>query len=51
MTKLYSDWDWPGAAKDFRRALDLNPSLRDAHPHYSWYLLLLPDAGTRPTPR
>ncbi len=39
--KLYSDWDYVGAEQDFRRALELNRSLPDAHAHYAWYLLLL----------
>ncbi len=29
--KLFYDWDWPGAEKEFRRALELNPSLVEAH--------------------
>ncbi len=45
MTKLYSDWDREGAAKDFRRAMELNPSLGDPHRDYSWYLHLV---GRRP---
>ena len=40
MTKLYSDWDFVGAEKDLRRAVELNPSLGEAHRHYSWYLKL-----------
>jgi eukaryotic-like serine/threonine-protein kinase len=38
--KLYEEWDWPGAEREFRRALELSPSLAAAHAHYSWYLLL-----------
>jgi TolB-like protein/Tfp pilus assembly protein PilF len=41
MAKLYSDWDYMGAEKDLRRALDLNPSLGEAHRDYSWYLFLV----------
>ena len=41
MTKLYSDWDYAAAAKDFRRAMELNPSLGDPHRDYSWYLHLV----------
>ncbi|NIO49398.1 MAG: protein kinase [Candidatus Aminicenantes bacterium] len=37
---LYFEWDWAGAERAFRRALELNPSLADAHRNYSWYLLL-----------
>ena len=39
-TRLYFDYDWSGAEKEFRRALDINPKLADAHAHYGWYLLL-----------
>ena len=38
---LYSEWDWAGAERAFRRALDLNPSLPEAHCHYAWYLELV----------
>jgi len=38
--KLYFDYDWTGAEKEFRRALEINPNLTDAHAHYGWYLLL-----------
>ncbi len=38
--KLYNQWDWAGAEKGFRRALELNPSLPEAHAHYAWYLNL-----------
>jgi TolB-like protein len=40
MAKLYSDWDYAAAANDFRRAMELNPSLGDPHRDYSWYLHL-----------
>jgi tetratricopeptide (TPR) repeat protein len=38
--KMYFDWDWDGAEREFRRALDLNPNLVEAHAHYAWYLHL-----------
>jgi tetratricopeptide (TPR) repeat protein len=39
--KLYNDWDdWAGTGQAFRRALELNPNLAEAHRNYSWYLLL-----------
>jgi serine/threonine-protein kinase len=31
------DWDWSGADKEFRRAIDLNPSYATAHQWYGWY--------------
>ncbi len=39
--KLYYEWDWPGAERDLRRALELNPSLAEAHYHNAWYLDLM----------
>ena len=39
--KLYGDWDWAGAEQAFRRALEINPNLAQAHVHYSWYLQLV----------
>jgi TolB-like protein/Tfp pilus assembly protein PilF len=39
--KLFYDWDWPGAEKEFRRALELNPSLVEAHLGYATYLATL----------
>jgi len=36
--KLSFDWDWAGAEREFRRALDLNPSLSSAHAGYAEYL-------------
>ncbi|MEO8096065.1 MAG: protein kinase [Acidobacteriota bacterium] len=31
MIQLYFDWDWPGAERELKRALELNPSSADAH--------------------
>jgi tetratricopeptide (TPR) repeat protein len=33
--KAYYDWDWAGAEREFRRALELNPSYGAAHHSYS----------------
>jgi TolB-like protein/Flp pilus assembly protein TadD/tRNA A-37 threonylcarbamoyl transferase component Bud32 len=38
--KLAYEWDWPGAERSFRRALELNPDLAISHLWYGWYLLL-----------
>jgi TolB-like protein/DNA-binding winged helix-turn-helix (wHTH) protein/Flp pilus assembly protein TadD len=35
---LSFDWDWAGAEREFRRALELNPSLSSAHAGYAEYL-------------
>ncbi|MBI4468269.1 MAG: tetratricopeptide repeat protein [Acidobacteria bacterium] len=32
------DWDWLGAEREIKRALELNPNLSDAHQRYAWYL-------------
>ena len=39
--KLDFDWDFPGAEREFRRALELNPNLTEAHQGYAEYLLNL----------
>jgi TolB-like protein len=35
---FWYDYDWAGAGKEFRRALELNPNLATAHDIYGWYL-------------
>ena len=40
-TYLFFDWNWPGAEKEFRRALEINPSLPDAQLGYADYLATL----------
>jgi DNA-binding SARP family transcriptional activator/TolB-like protein len=37
--KLVYEWDWPGAEREFLRAIDLNPSNETAHQWYSLYLM------------
>jgi TolB-like protein/Tfp pilus assembly protein PilF len=39
--KMYFEWDWGNADKEFRRALELNPSSARAHAWYSIYLTLM----------
>jgi serine/threonine protein kinase/tetratricopeptide (TPR) repeat protein len=34
------DWDWPGAEREFRRAIELNPNYPTAHQWYANYLSL-----------
>jgi len=38
--KSYSERDWSGAERAFRKANELNPSLAMNHYHYAWYLAL-----------
>jgi eukaryotic-like serine/threonine-protein kinase len=39
--RLFYDYDWPGAAESFRRALELNPKYATAHQWYAWYLFVV----------
>ena len=36
--KLFHEWDWNGALKDFKRAVQLNPDYETAHYWYAAYL-------------
>lgn len=38
MTNLYHKWDWAGAEREFRRAIERDPGSADAHFYYSHYL-------------
>ena len=42
--KTFYEWDWPGAEREFKRAIELNPNYATAH---HWYCLYL-DATGRP---
>jgi TolB-like protein/DNA-binding winged helix-turn-helix (wHTH) protein/Tfp pilus assembly protein PilF len=35
------DWDWTGAEREYRRAIDLNPGLSRAHHWYAFLLVVL----------
>jgi len=37
-TRLFSDWNFSGAAAEFKQAIALNPNLATAHLWYSYYL-------------
>jgi eukaryotic-like serine/threonine-protein kinase len=37
----FRDWDWSGAEKEFKRALELNPGYPTAHSGYGEYLMVL----------
>jgi len=36
--KALYDWDWPGAEREFQRAIELNANSGDAHREYAFYL-------------
>ncbi|HET6778268.1 MAG TPA: protein kinase, partial [Gemmatimonadales bacterium] len=40
VTFIY-DWDWQQAAREFRRAIELNPSYPTARQWYAWYLIAM----------
>jgi len=35
------DWDWSGADREFRRAIELNPRYSTARQWYAWYLMAM----------
>jgi eukaryotic-like serine/threonine-protein kinase len=35
------EWDWAGAEREFKRAIELNPDSGDAHGYYSWFLPIM----------
>ena len=35
----FYDFDWAGAEREFKRAIELNPNYAPAHEYYSWYLI------------
>jgi tetratricopeptide (TPR) repeat protein len=37
----WGDWNWPGAEKEFKRAIELNPNLPDARIYYSHLLNIM----------
>jgi TolB-like protein/DNA-binding winged helix-turn-helix (wHTH) protein len=39
--RLNYDWDWAGAERGFRRAIELNPAYATAHQRYSLYLIAM----------
>lgn len=38
LVKEHFEWDWPGAEKEFKRAIQLNPNLATAHLWYGEFL-------------
>ena len=41
VVKMQYDWDWAGAEKEFRRAIELRPSDGAGHRLYGWLLIAL----------
>ncbi len=39
--KMFQEWDWVGAEKEFKRAIDLNPGYATAHSWYAQHLLAM----------
>lgn len=37
--KYIWDWDWSGAEREYKRALELNPNSAGIHHSYAWYLM------------
>ena len=42
--KTLYEWDWPGAEREFQRAIELNPEYGTAHHWYAFYLLTVGSA-------
>src|SRR5262249_33992176 len=41
MAKHSFEWDWTGAEREYRRAIELNPNYAAAHDWYGFYLALM----------
>jgi TolB-like protein/DNA-binding winged helix-turn-helix (wHTH) protein/tetratricopeptide (TPR) repeat protein len=39
--RFFHDWDWSGAEREFKRAIELNPNYGEAHHFYSHYLMAM----------
>jgi serine/threonine protein kinase/TolB-like protein/Tfp pilus assembly protein PilF len=37
----FYDWDWTGAEREYKRAIELTPGYASAHHWYGWYLALM----------
>jgi serine/threonine protein kinase/TolB-like protein/Tfp pilus assembly protein PilF len=37
----FYDWDWAGAEREYKRAIELNPGYASAHHWFGWYLALM----------
>ncbi|HEY0006642.1 MAG TPA: protein kinase [Pyrinomonadaceae bacterium] len=41
LVQAFYDWDWTGAEREYRRAIELNHGYASAHHWYGWYLALM----------
>jgi TolB-like protein/Tfp pilus assembly protein PilF len=41
LVNMAYDWDWSGAEREFKRAIEISPSDSDAHYQYAYYLSLV----------
>jgi TolB-like protein/Tfp pilus assembly protein PilF/predicted Ser/Thr protein kinase len=41
MVLKYHDWDWAGAEREIKRAIELNPNFALAHQEYAYYLAIV----------
>ena len=53
LVKEHYDWDWPGAEREFKRAIELNPNSATAHQWYGDFLAKMgrSEEGMRETKR
>ena len=41
----WNEWDWPGAEREWKRTLELNPNFANAHAYYAHYLAIMKRAA------
>ncbi len=41
LVKTFYDWEWSGAEKEYKQAIELNQNNAQAHEWYGWYLALV----------
>jgi TolB-like protein/tetratricopeptide (TPR) repeat protein len=41
LVQVHYDWDWAGAERSYKRALEINPNHAEAHHMYAHYLMVL----------
>ncbi|MGH9941385.1 MAG: winged helix-turn-helix domain-containing tetratricopeptide repeat protein [Pyrinomonadaceae bacterium] len=37
---LFHDWDWKGAEREYKLAVEINPNYASAHHWYAWFLMM-----------